>query len=142
MLRLLAQLVLSIIANAVGLIVASLLLDGFDINFSSFVVAVLVFSGATVILSPLILKIALTNASFLVGGIALVTTLVGLIITDVFTDGLTITGLDTWVIATLIVWLASIVANLVLPLFIFKKTLSAAKGGKQKSHKSAESTDN
>jgi hypothetical protein len=39
------------------------------------------------------------------------------------TDGLTTTGIHTWVIATLIIWVATIVASLVLPLFLFKEVL-------------------
>lgn len=123
MMRMLAQLVLSLLANAVGLLVASALLDGFSIDAMSFVVVVLVFSATTTILSPLIFKIALTNASYLVGGIALVTTFVGFVVTDALTDGLSISGLSTWVVATLVVWLASVVASLILPLLMFKKLL-------------------
>ena len=123
MLRLLARAVLSLLANAVGLLAASALLDGFSINATSFIVAVVVFTAATVILSPLIVKVALTSAPYLVGGIALVTTFVGLLITDLFTNGLSISGLSTWIIATLIIWVCAIIANLILPLFIFKKTL-------------------
>lgn len=130
MLRFLAQLTLAVLANAVGLMAAAALLDDFSINASSFILAVLVFSLSTVILGPFILKMALTSASFLVGGISLVTILVGLIITNVFTDGVSISGLTTWVLATLIVWIFSIVANLVLPLIIFKKTLQKAKESK------------
>lgn len=127
MIRMFAQLTIAILANAVGLFAASILLDGFEIDGISFAVAVFIFSLATVILGPLILKIALTNASFLVGGIALVTTLVGLIVTDLFSDGISISGVSTWVLATLIVWIFSIIGNLILPLIIFKKTLEKHK---------------
>lgn len=127
MLRMLAQLVLSLLANTAGLLAAALLLDRFSINASSFILAVFVFSLSTVILGPFILKMTLTNASFLTGGVALVTTLVGLIITNVFTDGLSISGLSTWVLASLIVWIFSVAANLVLPLIFFKKLLNKNK---------------
>ncbi len=127
MIRLLAQLVLAVLANTVGLLAASVFLDNFAIDSTSFVMAVLIFSLATVILGPLILKIALTNASFLVGGIALVTTFAGLFITNLVSDGISISGLGTWIAATVIVWIFSIIGNLVLPLFLFKKTLEKAK---------------
>lgn len=123
MLRILARLILSILANAVGLLAASMLLDDFTINLSSFVVAVLVFSAATTVLGPLIIKITVTGAPYLMGGIALITTIIGLIITDVFTDGLSITGVSTWIIAALVIWMFSILANLLLPLVIFKRLL-------------------
>lgn len=123
MLRLIARLVVGVLANAVGLLVASALLDGFSVNASSFVLAVMVFSAATVVLGPLVLKVAVTSASFLVGGISLITTLIGLIITRLLTDGLHIEGLSTWITATVIIWMFSMVANLILPLLIFRKVL-------------------
>lgn len=128
MLRLLALLILALLANAIGLIVCSLFLDNFTIDGAAFVFAVLIFTAATVILDPLITRVAITNVPALRGGIALVTTLVGLIITSLLTDGIQITGISTWVLATLIVWMFSLIATLVLPLVIFKKTLQKAKG--------------
>lgn len=124
MVRLLVRTLLSLLANAVGLLVASLVLDGFSINGVSFVVAAAFFTIVTAVLGPLIIKLALTNASYLMGGIALVTTFVGLVITDVFTDGLTINGLSTWLGATFIVWVFSVIATVLLPLVLFKKVLS------------------
>lgn len=127
MLRLLASLVLAILANAVGLIVCSLLLEDFSIDGVAFVTAVLIFTAATVVLDPLITKIAITNVPALRGGVALVTTLVGLIITTLISDGIQITGITTWVLATLIVWLFALIATLILPLVVFKKTLQKTK---------------
>jgi len=128
MVRLFARLTLAILANAVALWIASLLLDGFSIDGVSFLTAVLVFSGLMVILSPLMLKIALQNIPAMVGGISLVTTLVSLVITDILSDGLTISGLSTWVLAMLIVWLGSLIATVLLPLVLFKKTLGKGSG--------------
>ena len=123
MVKFLAQTALSLLANALALVVASILLTGFSINGLAFVVAVCIFTVSTVILEPLITKIALRNAPYLLGGIALVTTFVGLLVTTLTTDGLSITGIATWVIATLIIWVANIVASLVLPRFLFKELL-------------------
>jgi hypothetical protein len=121
--RLLAQMSLSLLANALALLAASMLLAGFAINGLAFVVAVFIFTASTVILEPLITKIARQNAPYLLGGIALVTTFVGLLVTTLVTDGLNITGIGTWVIATLVIWLATVVASLVLPRFLFKEVL-------------------
>jgi uncharacterized membrane protein YvlD (DUF360 family) len=114
---------LSLLANALALVVASILLTGFTVKGLAFVVAVCIFTASTVILEPLITKIARQNAPYLLGGIALVTTFVGLLVTTLVTDGLSITGIATWVVATLIIWLATIVASLVLPRFLFKDVL-------------------
>jgi putative membrane protein len=122
--RLLARLTLSVLSNALGLLMASIFVDGFTIDGVSFVIAVAIFSLATTILGPLIMKIALKNASYLMGGIALVTTFVGLLITDLVTDGISINGLSAWIISTLIVWIFTVIGSVLLPLILFKKTLA------------------
>jgi low temperature requirement protein LtrA len=121
MIRFLVRTTLSILANTIGLLVASLLLDDFSITGFSFALAVLFFTIATAILGPFIMKIAMKNAPYLMGGIALVTTFVGLLLTQVFTEGINIKGMSTWVIATLVVWLFSVLASVVLPVFLFRK---------------------
>lgn len=124
MLRLIASIVVSLIANAIGLFVASLILDNFTINGVAFVTAVVVFTIAYIVLDPLITKISLTNMPALRGGVALITTFVGLLITTLISDGISISGLSTWVVATLIVWLFGLISTVLLPMFVFKKTLS------------------
>ena len=44
-------------------------------------------------------------------------------------DGLEIDGLSTWVVATLIVWGASLVTTLLLPIFVFKSLREERRGG-------------
>ena len=128
MLRLIAQTVVEIAANAVGLLVAKWLLPGFAIDLRSFVIVVALFTAVRFILAPLIFKLSLKYVRAITGGIALVTTFVGLLVTTWLTDGLQITGFSTWVIATLVVWLFGVIAMLLLPLVIFKKTLAARSG--------------
>jgi uncharacterized membrane protein YvlD (DUF360 family) len=130
-LRLLASLVLNLLANAVGLAVAAWLLDGFSIDTVTFIVVVLVFTLVEFVLSPLVLKLSIQYAPVLSGGVALVTTLVGLIVTVLVTDGLQIDGFTAWVVGTLIVWLGGVIAALILPLILFKKTMQAAKERRQ-----------
>ncbi len=129
MVRFLAFTVLELAASAVGLIVAAWLLPGVVLSLSGFLVAVAVFTAAKVILGPLIFKLSFRHARALTGGIALVTTFVGLLVTTWLTSGLAITGAATWVIATIVVWLFSVVATLLLPLVIFKKTLAQRGSG-------------
>ena len=125
MLKFFARMALSLLANALALLVASILLTGFAINGLAFVVAVCIFTASTTILEPLITKIATQNAPYLLGGIALVTTFVGLLVTTLITDGLRIMGIGTWVMATLITWLANVVGSLILPRFLFKEVLGS-----------------
>ena len=129
MLKFFARMALSLLANALALLVASVLLTGFAINGLAFVVAVCIFTASTTILEPLITKIATQNAPYLLGGIALVTTFVGLLVTTLITDGLSIMGIGTWVMATLITWLATVVGSLILPRFLFKEVLGSKVNG-------------
>ena len=82
------------------------------------------FTIVQVILAPFIFKMAVDYLPMLRGGVALVTILVVLILTSVFTGGLQINGFMTWVLAPLIIWLVTILAGVLLPLFLFKKTLA------------------
>lgn len=123
MLRLLITTLLNILGSTIGLIVASLFIAGFNISLQGFVVSVLFFTIAQGILGPFVLKMAIKYAPAFRGGIALITVLASLIITVVFTDGLSITGLSAWVLAPLVVWLGAVISSIVLPLFMFKKIL-------------------
>jgi len=127
MLRFLATTVLTLLGNALGLIIASLLLTNFHIHPIGFVVSVLFFSGVEILFEPFVIKMALRYLPALRGGIALVTTFVGLVLTAIFTDGLTINGLSTWIMAPLIIWISVLLAGILLPMVIFKKTLAAVK---------------
>jgi hypothetical protein len=125
MVRLIAQTIVELVANAIGLVVAAWLLPGFSLSVMSFVIVVAIFTAARFILAPLVFKLSLKYARALTGGIALVTTFVGLLVTTWLTDGIVISGATTWVIATLVVWIFGVAAMLLLPLVIFKKTLAA-----------------
>ena len=53
------------------------------------------------------------------------TILVSFFVTSLLTNHLVISGLSTWVLATLIVWVFGVIAMLLLPMVIFKKRCSA-----------------
>ncbi len=53
----------------------------------------------------------------------MIATLVSLIITDLLSDGLSIDGVGTWIAATVIVWIASLLAAFLLPYLGLKKYL-------------------
>ena len=127
MIRLLTRLVLALAGNAIGLWLAALLLDDMEIDGAAFVVAVLIFSVLFAVLEPLIQKQALKNAEALQGSSALITTLVALILTNLISDGLSISGLGTWILATVIVWLGTIIAGVLLARFVLKQVADDAK---------------
>jgi len=120
-LRLLAAVVLRLLANAAGLLIAAAVLDGFSVTATAFVWVVVLFTLVEVVLDPLVLKISIQYAPVLRGGVALVTTLIGLVVVVLVSDGLRIDGATAWVVGTLIVWLGGVLAAFILPLFLFKK---------------------
>jgi putative membrane protein len=126
--RFLARTVVELVASAIGLIVAAWLLEGVTLSASGFLVAAAVFTVAKVILGPLVFKLSFKYARALTGGIALVTTFVGLLVTTWLTSGLSIVGASSWVMATIVVWLFTVIAILLLPMVMFK-TLLASQGG-------------
>lgn len=102
-------------ANAIGLLLAMSVLDGFSIDFSSFIVAVLLFSVILAVLTPVMRKYSEKNAPALMGGLALITIGLGLSLTSLIMPGFSMGGLTNWIIATLLVWIGSVVATLLLP---------------------------
>lgn len=124
MTRFLARILITLFANAVGLFVAALVVPGFRIDVFSFITSLLLFTVVEIIFEPIVLKVALKYSPALRGGIALVTTLIGLLLTVAFTSGLQLSGLRAWVLAPTIIWLTVVLANIILPKLIFKKILS------------------
>lgn len=121
MIRLLIRIGLSLLGNAIGLWIGSLILNDMSISGTAFLIAVVIFTVLTAILQPMFTKIAMQNAPALQGSSALVTTFVALLVTNLVSDGLTISGLSTWIFATVIVWFFTMIATWLLPLFILKE---------------------
>ena len=123
MIRLLVRLVIAFISNAVGLIVAAAVLDGMSLNVTGFVLAVAVFTVVFALLQPFLISVLRRSPGPVLGGVALIATLSSLIITEILTDGLSIRGVGTWIAATVIVWLGSVLAAFILPYLGLKKYL-------------------
>ncbi len=126
MIRLLLRTLVFIGSSAIGLLAANWLVPGVRVNATGFIVAVLIFAVAQAILSPFFLKMASRYASAFLGGIGLVSTLVALILASVFTDGLSIRGIGSWVAATVVVWLVTALATLLLPMLVLKKKVAGS----------------
>ena len=123
--RLLVRLLISLVGNAVGLIVASLVFDGFDIDVTGFIVSLVLFTVAVALLTPFLanaMQRGRSNSAAL-GGVALISTFLALLVTDLLTDGLSIDGVGTWIGATVVVWVVSLLAMFILPFLGLKKYL-------------------
>jgi len=108
-------------ANTIGLLLAMILLEGFTIDLWSFVVAVLIFSGVEAAVGPLLTKLSKRHVPQLMGGTALVAILIGLLVTNLLMPGMQIGGIANYLAATLLVWVGSLVAQILLPIYVFKE---------------------
>ncbi|MDO1479304.1 phage holin family protein [Rhodococcus ruber] len=124
MVRLLASAVVALLANALALLVGAWVLPGMSLDGVTFVIAVALFTVTAMLVDPLLRQLAVTKTPALLGSSALVSTLVALIVTSLVSDGLQISGAATWILATVIVWAVALVARMLLPLVVFKKTLA------------------
>ena len=127
MIRMLISAVVYLVANAVGLLVADALLDDVSIDGAAFVLAVIIFTIVEVVIQPLVTQIAMRHSRALLGSSALIATLVGLVVTTVVSDGLSISGALTWALATVIVRAAALVAGLILPAIFVKKAVAGGR---------------
>jgi putative membrane protein len=130
MIRLLISFVIQLAANALGFIVAASILDKMEVSNTGFVVAVVIFTIVYALAQPFLTQMALSKASALRGGVALVATLVGLIVTALIVgdDDLKISGAATWIEATVIIWIVSLLGVLILPAIFVKKKVQEKRG--------------
>ncbi|HWB56646.1 MAG TPA: hypothetical protein VG479_06900 [Gaiellaceae bacterium] len=123
MIRLIVRTLVAVAANAVGLLVAAALLDDFQLTASGFVLAVIIFTVVFALMQPFLVSQLRRRATSALGGVALIATFVSLLITDLVSDGLDIEGVGTWIAATVIVWLAALLAAIILPFLGLRKYL-------------------
>ncbi|WP_293053109.1 phage holin family protein [Mycobacterium sp.] len=99
---------------ALGLLVAASVVPRVSMSAAGFLVAVAVFSVAQALLSVAILKLPHGYASLVFGGTGLVLTAAALSLACALTHGLRISGMPSWVAATVVVWLVTTIGA-VLP---------------------------
>lgn len=107
-----------LIANAVGLTLANILLPGFSISPFGIVIVTLVFTVASMVLLPIIRKVSEKKMPELLGGLSLIVTFAGLLITELLVSDFTIGGIANLLAATLIVWLGSLIAGVLVPKYL------------------------
>ncbi len=127
MVRLLIRTAIFFASAAVGLLVASWVVNGFTITLGGFLTATVVFALAQSILTPFAMKMAHRHAPRLLGGIGLVSTFLALVVASFVPGGITIRGVSSWVIGTLVVWLATALGTWLLPLAVLKEAKSSGR---------------
>lgn len=116
--RLLLRTLIFLGSAAAGLLVAAATIDGFDVTPAGFVAAVVVFAVTQSLLAPLAVRASRRYAPAFLGGAGLVSTYLALLLAVLLTDGVTISGFSTWLLATVVVWLVTALASLLLPLVL------------------------
>src|SRR6478672_10409228 len=130
MVRFLWTTLIYLLSSAVGLLVANWILDDMTVTAAAFVWVVVIFTAVQAIITPFLFTAVRRNASALVGAVGLLSTFVSLLVAYWISDGLKISGSITWLWATLIIWLVTMLATLLLPLFIAKEALGGKVGGR------------
>jgi hypothetical protein len=104
----------SLIGIALGLLVAAAALEKFSLSASALIVATLIFWLVHMVVQLLALRVLVRQPSVALAGLlALGATIVSLFIVQAVVSGLTIRGPETYALATLIVWLATAIADTV-----------------------------
>ena len=114
-----------VVSAGLGLIVADLVLDGFQIQWDKwwgFVLCILIFAVVQSVLAPWVSKIADRYAPVLMGGIGIFSTLIALVIVVLLPiGGLRIVDLAGWLLGAVIVWLITALGSVLLPLIFLRK---------------------
>ena len=128
MITFLFRAVLYLVSAGLGLIVADLLLPGFQIQWDrwwGFVICILIFAVLQSVLSPFISKLADRYAPVLMGGIGIVSTLVALIVVVLLPiGGLRITDAAGWILGAVIVWIVTALGSVLLPMIFIKRRVA------------------
>jgi hypothetical protein len=104
----------SLAGIAAGLLISTALLDKFSLNATAVVEATLVFWLVHLATQFLALRMLVREPSIALAGLlALASTIVSLIIVNLIVSGLHISGAQTYVLATAIIWLATAIGDTV-----------------------------
>ncbi|MGC3994792.1 MAG: phage holin family protein [Propionicimonas sp.] len=114
-------------SSVAGLLLAGLVVPGVGVGVQGFIVAVVVFTLAQSLLTPLVTKLAAKFSPPLVGGVGLISTALALLVATSFSGGLVINGVGAWVLATLVVWVVTALGSWLLPLWLLKKGVKKAR---------------
>jgi len=121
MIRFLIHTAISFVLSGVAFILATVLIDGVDLEFSGFVIAVVVFTVVQALMGPFVFNVARQYASAILGGIGLVSTLIALAVAMLFPGGLRISGVSTWISTTVLVWVVTALGTWILGYFILER---------------------
>ena len=119
--RLVARLVTSVVAAFVALLIAALLFDEFRIDELAFPLVVGIFVLVILVARPALENLIDETLQWAASFVGLVAAFVSLLVTDLLSDDLEIEGFMTWILASVIVWVASVVADLLVGRWLMRR---------------------
>ncbi len=112
--RLGIRLLASFAGILIGIVLSVAVLSGFHATARAIVVSTVLFWAVHLLVNFVALRVLIRQPSVAMAGLlALASTVVALIVVDLFVSGLRIRGLSTYLIATLIIWVATAAADMV-----------------------------
>lgn len=104
----------SLVGIFIGIVLSVAFLSGFSASARAIFVATLLFWVVHLLVNFFTLRILIRQPSVATAGLlALVSTVVALIIVGLVVSGLSIHGASTYVIATLIIWIATALSDMI-----------------------------
>ncbi len=110
-------------ANAAALLVASTALSGFHLSVGDFGIVLVAFTLLALFVRPVVTAVVRTYAPFLAIVGSLIAAFIVLLIADLLLRGLSIHGIKTWLVATLLIWGVGILTSLALGAYIARSVL-------------------
>jgi hypothetical protein len=102
----------SLVAIAAGLLICSAALSDFSINAGGLLEATLLFWIVHIVVSFIALRVLIRQPSVAMAGLlALASTVVALVIVALIVPGLNAHGVGTFVVATIIIWVATVIGD-------------------------------
>jgi hypothetical protein len=112
--RLGVRFVASLIGIVAGLLISAAVLSGFHIDASGVVEAALLFWVIHIVVSLIALRVLVHEPSVALAGLlALASTIISLLIVNVVISGLSIHRAYTYVLATIIIWITTSIADMI-----------------------------
>jgi hypothetical protein len=119
--RLVARLVVMVVTTFLALLLAAVLLDDFRTDAVSFPLVLGIFVLVILVARPALETVIDENLQWAASFVGLVAAFVALLITDILSDDLEIEGVVTWILASLIVWIGAIAADLLIGRWLLRK---------------------
>ena len=127
MIRFLIRLVIYFVSAFIGIVAADIILgDNFTVSgWIAYLWVAGIFAIIQAILSPLIASMVERGASAFSGGVGIVSSFVALLITNIASSSLTVSGgAVTWILAAVIIWIFGAIAAFILPFFLVKRAVN------------------